>query len=139
MSSETITCRPEELGGVLKADLARHIEIQRQMLETGVGYMAERAAAEAPRDKGDFAASIRPYAGTPGRTWKRGGGGGTSGRAEAAAVARAWRPGEEIGIASDAPYGRKLFFHAGRYTKKVARGWLDRIVKAANKLATEVK
>lgn len=152
-----ITCSPEKLGRVLDEDLAEHLETQRQRLVRGMSYIQTEIVNQAPRYQGDFAASVRPYHGTPGRTWRRGGGGNDAGAAEVKGVLDEWTPGEEVGIATDAPYSRKLIFNAGdqtgktyadprnrrrkyrygqakkTYTKKVGAGWVDKIVAEGNR------
>jgi hypothetical protein len=147
-----IVATPDTLEAVLLEDMDRHVEEQARMLARGLGYIQRRMVAEAPRDKGDFAASIRPYEDEPGQTWERGGGGGDAGQGEVDAVMSGWTPGHEVGIATDAPYSRKLVFHAGvdkgrvskrnrgrnrptgerrTYTRKAPHGWVEKIVDAA--------
>ena len=156
--AETIICTPDELGQVLLENQNQHVEGQRRMLTRGLGYIKKHMRQEAPRYRGDFAESIEEYVGEPGPTWSRGGGGGnTSGSVEA--TMNTWKPGQEVGIATDAPYARKLIFHAGEnkgvvsrrnrrgrrvrtsvrrtYTKKVGAGWVDKIVDAANRQMME--
>lgn len=149
-----IIATPETLGAILEEDMDRHVAEQGRMLARGLTHIQTRMVAEAPRAAGDFAASIRPYEGAPGQTWERGGGGGVAGAGEVNAVMAGWMPGREVGIATDAPYSRKLVFHAGEdkgrvskrnrgknrptgarrtYTRKVKPGWVDRIVDAANR------
>lgn len=135
--SEVVTCTLEELGDVLLDDADRHVEEVRANLTRGLSYIQGELVAQAPRASGDFAASVRPYVGEPGATWSRGGGGSEAGAAEVAEVMEQWQPGQEVGAATDAPYSRKLIFHAGTYTKKAAHGWVDTIVRQANALMEE--
>jgi hypothetical protein len=155
--AEVIHCRPEDLGDVLSEDLERHVESERRMLTRRLTHIQVEMVAEAPRLEGDFAASIRPYVGEPGPTWKRGGGGSDAGAAEVESTMADWTPGQNVGIATDAPQSRKLIFHAGdqtgktykstsrrrrvregqarkTFTKKVDAGWVERIVDEANRL-----
>lgn len=165
--SEVVTCTLDQLGDVLVADLDRHVEGVRAKLTKVVTYVQTEMAAQAPRDRGDFAASIRPYAiepgGDPPPSWARNSGGATAGAADVEAVMQGWKPGQEVGVYSDAPYSRKEIFQAGdmtgqtykhtekrswkgvhrkgqkrrTYTKKVPHGWVDTIVLQANRLAEE--
>jgi len=149
-----VLATPETLGAILQEDLEEHVREQGRMLTRGLSHIQTRMVAGAPRGAGDFAASIRPYEGEPGQTWERGGGGGTAGASEVKAVMAGWTPGREVGIATDAPYSRKLIFHAGEdkgrvskrnrgrnrptgarrtYTRKVKHGWVERIVDEANR------
>lgn len=149
-----ILATPETLEAILLDDFEDHVREQGRMLTRGLTHIQTRMVAEAPRDKGDFAASIRPYEGEPGQTWERGGGGATAGAGEVNAVMAGWTPGREVGIATDAPQSRKLVFHAGEdkgrvskrnrgrnrptgarrtYTRKVKGGWVERIVDDANR------
>lgn len=152
MAEETTYCRPEELGQVLNEDMRRHVEDQRRMLTQGLDFIQKQIRAEAPRESGAFADSVQPYRGEPGSTWERGGGGQGP---EAEDVMAGWQPPEEVGIATDAPYGRKLMLHAGEnkgrltrrnrrgrqvatgqrrtYTSKVQKGWVEKIVDQANR------
>lgn len=145
----TTTVTPEQLGDALMEDFARLERDQRAMLKRGIGHLQVKAVREAPRDKGDFAHSLTPYVAEPGATWQRGGG-SDAGQAEVDAVVDSWHPGQTLGIATDAPYGRKLIFHAGEdkgvvsrrnrrgrrvstgtrrtYTKKVSGAWLEKIM-----------
>lgn len=149
---ETTFCRPEDLERVLLDDLERHVEDQRRMLTRGLGYIKSRVKADAPRFRGDFAESVEEYVGEPGVTWHRNGG---SRNSSVEATMQGWRAGQEVGIATDAPYSRKLIFHAGEdkgrvtrrnrrsrsvatgarrtYTKKVGAGWVEKIVDEGNR------
>jgi hypothetical protein len=155
--ADVIHCSLDELDQVLLDDADRHVEEVRAQLTEGLTYIQEEVVAQAPRLEGDFAASVRPYAGEPKATWRRGGGGGDAGAAEVESAMEGWRPGEEVGVGTDAPYSRKLIFHAGdktgqvyrstrrrrgirkgqrrkTYTKRVGAGWVDNIVADANRL-----
>jgi hypothetical protein len=152
VAEETVYCRPEDLGKELSKDLGRHVEDQRRMLTRGLDFLQAEMRRQAPRGKGDFADSIQPYRGEPDSTWKRGGGGDGPGAED---VMAGWQPPEEVGVATDAPYGRKLIFHAGEekgvvsrrnrrgrrvatgkrrtYTTKASPGWVEKIVDQANR------
>lgn len=146
---ETITCDLADLGGVLEAEGDRMLEDYRERLGEAVSLVERRMEQQVPRQTGDLAASIQPYVGEPGATWSRGGGGRDTGDAEVKSALQEWQPGEEVGVATDAPYGRKIIMNAGdqtgrkyrerrkarvTYTKKVAAGWVDVIVADANRL-----
>lgn len=152
--AETIYCRPDELGAVLSEEMERHVQDQRRMLTKGLKHIKRRVKEDAPRATGAFADSVQPYAGEPGTTWQRGGG---NPDVPVESVMADWKPGEPVGIATDAPYSRKIIFHAGdkagqvfkttnrrrriragqarkTYTKKVGAGWVERIVEEGNRL-----
>lgn len=152
---ETVTCDLEDLASVLDDEAERYVEEMRGRLTKAATHLQVQLEAQVPRYAGDLASSIQPYVGEPGPTWRRGGGGSDAGAAQVEAVMQEWEPGQEVGVATDAPYGRKILMHAGdrsarrrkqgrrgvgrkggklaTFTKQVAAGWVDVIVAEANR------
>jgi hypothetical protein len=158
-----IVATPETLGGILQEDFDDHVRGQGRMLTRGLTSIQRDFRAQAPKDSEAFADSAQPYVGEPGETWARGGGGKGP---TVESVMDGWTPGQEVGIATDAPYSRKLIFQPGEnrgkvtkrrgnryrnqygtfgetrrrtYTTKVKRGWVEKIVDAANREMEKVE
>lgn len=112
-------------------DLADGLTEQlRAKVGRAVHHLYARTVLDSPRLEGELAASWWPFLGMPSPSWVEG---DTSPAGDAAvqAIVEAWQPGDRIGIATDAPYARKLVFHTARYTKQARPGWLDLILSEA--------
>jgi hypothetical protein len=152
-----IHATPATLESILMEDFDDHVRGQGRMLTRGLTSIQRDFRAQAPKDSEAFADSAQPYVGEPGETWARGGGGKGP---TVESVMAGWTPGQEVGIATDAPYSRKLVFHAGEdkgrvskrnrgknrptgarrtYTRKVKPGWVEKVVDAANREMEKVE
>ena len=155
MTTETVTLA--DLAGILddQAEIMA-VEHVRSRLILGMTHVLERIQQEAPRQTGAFVSSVWPYVGQPGATWSRQGGAMAS-ASDVERVMAQWQPGQECGIATDAPYSRKIILQAGdhtgqkykqgrrsrgvrkgsaipTYTRHVSPGWVDVIIAEANQL-----